>query len=83
PVMNPITPLEAGAEVFQKGRIQPFLAVPHNLARPLSQATEFVDTDFDDDDESLFEEDSPKGSFGSVSTAPPPSSPSRLRDFPV
>ncbi|KAK4997503.1 hypothetical protein LTR66_003084 [Elasticomyces elasticus] len=65
PVMNPITPLEAGAEVFQKGRIQPFLAVPHNLARPLSQATEFVDTDFDDDDESLFEEDSPKGSFGS------------------
>jgi hypothetical protein len=37
------------------------------FARPLSETTEFYETDLEDD-ESLFEENSPKPSFGSVST---------------
>jgi hypothetical protein len=36
--------------------------------RPLSEATEIYETDVEDD-ESLFEENSPKPSFGSVSIA--------------
>jgi len=35
--------------------------------RPLSETTEIYETDLEDDDESLFEENSPKPSFGSVS----------------
>ena len=35
-------------------------------SRPLSETTEIYETDLDDD-ESLFEENSPKPSFGSVS----------------
>jgi hypothetical protein len=39
-----------------------------SYARPSSEATEIYETDVEDD-ESLFEENSPKPSFGSVSNA--------------
>jgi hypothetical protein len=46
----------------------PFSTPPKTSYRPLSEATEIYETDVEDD-ESLFEENSPKPSFGSVSTA--------------
>jgi hypothetical protein len=68
--MTPITPLEPGAEMFMRGRTQSlFFAARSDKPRPISEATEIFDTDFDDDS-SEFEEDSPKYSFQSVSCFP-------------
>lgn len=62
----PATPLEGGGEMFERSsKTQSFLA-PLSVARPLSQATEMFDTDFED--ESEFEEEySAKSSFEIVS----------------
>ena len=70
--LSPITPLEAGVEMFQRAKTQSFLAPRTSYTdRPVSEATEFLDTDIDDGshsaDESEFEEDSPRDSFNSVS----------------
>ncbi|KAJ9626416.1 hypothetical protein H2203_004048 [Taxawa tesnikishii (nom. ined.)] len=64
--MAPITPLEAPVEMFERGKRQSLF----DASRPLSQATEIFDTDFEDDN-SDFEEDSdnsPKGSFETFDT---------------
>ncbi|KAF2842692.1 hypothetical protein M501DRAFT_965285 [Patellaria atrata CBS 101060] len=47
--MTPITPLEPGVEMFQR-KLQPFLAARTSTSRPLSEATEIFDTDFEDSD---------------------------------
>lgn len=65
--MTPITPLEPGVEMFQRGKLQPFLSARTVGLRPQSEATVF-DSDIEDDS-SEFEEDSPKYSFESVSIA--------------
>lgn len=63
-IMTPITPLEAGGEMFQRGKTQSLFVARTPTARPLSEATEIFDTDFEDGSE--FEEEySPKGSFES------------------
>ncbi|TKA66689.1 hypothetical protein B0A49_08504 [Cryomyces minteri] len=65
--MTPLTPLEAGVEMFQKGKLQSFFNASNEAPKPLSTATETYDTDFEDDS-SEFEEyelDSPKGSYDS------------------
>ncbi|KAF2090801.1 hypothetical protein K490DRAFT_34876, partial [Saccharata proteae CBS 121410] len=63
--MTPMTPLQAGVEMFQRGKLQPFFAPRSHKARPVSEAvTEIFDTDFEDDS-SEFEEASPKYSFDS------------------
>jgi len=61
-------PLEPGVEMFQRGKLQPVFPARSENPRPLSEATEFIDTDFEDD-ESEFEEDSLNYSFESVSYA--------------
>ncbi|KAJ9668788.1 hypothetical protein H2201_001033 [Coniosporium apollinis] len=64
--MTPITPLESGVEMFQKGKLQPFFTARQDKPRPVSEVTQIFDTDFEDDEsESEFEEDSPKYSFDS------------------
>lgn len=63
-IMDPITPLEAGGEMFQRGKTQSFLDTRTSAGRPLSSAT---DTDFEDDSSEFEEEYSPKGSFETVS----------------
>jgi hypothetical protein len=69
-INSPMTPLEAGGEMFERAKTQSFLPARTSVARPLSEATEIFDTDFED--ESEFEEEdveeySPKGSFETVS----------------
>ncbi|KAL1616334.1 hypothetical protein SLS54_008430 [Diplodia seriata] len=63
---TPMTPLPPGVEMFQRGKMQPFFAVRSDKPRPVSEATEIFDTDFEDES-SEFEEDaqSPKFSFES------------------
>lgn len=72
--MTPITPLEAGGEMFSRAKTQSIFLPRTSMARPLSEATEIFDTDAS---ESEFEDEelnhirqppSPKGSFDSVST---------------
>ncbi|KAF2141721.1 uncharacterized protein K452DRAFT_326802 [Aplosporella prunicola CBS 121167] len=66
---RPMSPLEAGVQMYQSGNMEPFLTVRSDKPRPLSEATEIFDTDFEDDDgddSSDFEEESvPKYSFES------------------
>jgi len=65
-VTDPATPLEAGGEIFARARKTQSILAPSTGARPVSQATEMFDTDFEDDSE--FEEEySAKSSFETVS----------------
>ena len=68
--LTPVTPLEAGVEMFQRSKGQQFLNARTSFVRPMSEATEFLDTDeeseVESDEESAFEEDSPRDSFNSV-----------------
>ena len=64
--MTPITPLESGVEMFQKGKLQPFFAARTGSTRPISEATEIYDTDFEDDSSEFEEDYSHKYSFNSV-----------------
>lgn len=67
--MTPVTPLEPGVEMFERSKTESFFFPPRTgSSRPLSEATEIFDTDFEDES-SVFEEDSPKYSFESVSIA--------------
>jgi hypothetical protein len=67
---TPITPLEPGGEMFMRSKTQSLLPpMRSDKPRPVSEATEIFDTDLDDDSE--FEEDSPKYSFESVSVVAP------------
>lgn len=65
-IMETNTPREASGQMFQqRTKTQSFPKARTSAARPLSEATEFLDTDFEDDS-SEFEEYSPKGSFETV-----------------
>ncbi|WPH01125.1 Hypothetical protein R9X50_00396000 [Acrodontium crateriforme] len=60
-MMSPMSPLEAGGEMYQRNKTNSFFQARPSTGRPLSEAS---DTDFEDDSE--FEEDfSPAGSSGS------------------
>ncbi|KAK8177213.1 SAM and PH domain-containing protein [Phyllosticta citrichinensis] len=63
-VQTPITPLEPGVEMFQRGKLQPVFAMRSDKPRPVSEATEIFDTDFEDDS-SEFEEESQKHGYES------------------
>lgn len=60
----PRTPFEANFDMLQRAKTRS-CTEGGSIPRPLSQATETFETDFED--ESDFEEYSPKGSFESVS----------------
>ncbi|KAI9829492.1 MAG: hypothetical protein M1819_006312 [Sarea resinae] len=47
--ISQLSPLEAELEMYQKGSSRSFLSVHAQAPRPLSEATEFYDTDFEDD----------------------------------
>ncbi|GAB7355239.1 hypothetical protein MBLNU459_g5790t1 [Dothideomycetes sp. NU459] len=65
PAMTATTPLREGTEKTTRTESTLSFVPPRSQsARPASEATEFVETDFEDD-ESEFEEYSPKGSFDS------------------
>ena len=64
-IATPVTPLEAGGEMFQRAKAQSFFQARTSIARPKSEATDMYDTEFED--ESDFEDASAKRSFESVS----------------
>jgi hypothetical protein len=78
--MTPVTPLDSRMEMFQRGRPQDAFfnmkalaprTNPPRKERPLSDATEMFDTDFEDDDSDIDidEENSPRLSLNSVSNS--------------
>ncbi|KAI9724509.1 MAG: hypothetical protein M1812_000577 [Candelaria pacifica] len=67
---TPISPLQAGVEMFQKGHGQPFFKASAPAPRPLSEATEIYDTEFEEDLSDTEEANSPRlsvESFGKKS----------------
>ncbi|KAK4546160.1 hypothetical protein LTR36_002297 [Oleoguttula mirabilis] len=90
--MDPVTPLEAGGEMFQRTKTQSYLEARTSARRPLSGAT---DTDFEDEGSDFEEEYSPKSSFetddrrrsqstmSSYDEAPTPSSSQSQRPFEI
>lgn len=70
--MEPQTPIDSRVEMFQKGLpTDSFFNMKALAPRPLSEATVF-DTDFEEDDESEIEDNSPRLSMNSVSTTVAP-----------
>jgi hypothetical protein len=66
PRSPPITPIDPRVEMFQKGQPRDsFFNMKALAPRPMSDATEMFDTDFEDDSE--VEDNSPRFSMGSVS----------------
>ena len=66
-IATPVTPLEAGGEMFQRAKTPSFFQSRTSTVRPHSEATDMYDTEFED--ESDFEGQSlPKRSFDSVGT---------------
>ncbi|KAK8237367.1 SAM and PH domain-containing protein [Phyllosticta capitalensis] len=63
-VQTPTTPLESGVEMFQRGKLQPFFTMRSEKPRPVSEATEIFDTEFEDDS-SEFEEEEQKYGYES------------------
>jgi hypothetical protein len=64
--MSPATPIDPRVEMFQKGRPRDtFFNMKALAPRPLSDATEMFDTDFEDE-ESEVEDNSPRLSVNSV-----------------
>ena len=66
-IMDSVSPLEAGREVFQRSKTPSSLQPRNIIPRPMSEATEMFDTDFEDDSSDFEEEWSPKASFETVS----------------
>ena len=67
---SPITPIDPRVEMFQKGQpTDAFFNMKALAPRPLSEATEMFDTEFEDD-ESDMEDNSPRLSLNSVSLCP-------------
>jgi hypothetical protein len=61
-----MTPIDPRVEMFQKGQPQDaFFNMKALAPRPMSEATEMFDTDFEDESET--EDNSPRLSLGSVS----------------
>jgi hypothetical protein len=65
-ITTPISPLEAGGEMFFREKTQSIFIARASTARPLSQATDMFDTEFEDDSD-LEDGSAPKRSFESVS----------------
>jgi hypothetical protein len=66
PRSPPMTPIDPRVEMFQKGQPRDsFFNMKALAPRPMSEATEMFDTDFEDDSE--IEDNSPRLSMGSVS----------------
>ena len=65
-ITSPISPLEAGGEMFFREKTQSIFIPRTSTARPLSQATDMFDTEFEDDSD-LEDGSAPKRSFESVS----------------
>ncbi|KAF4636090.1 hypothetical protein G7Y89_g1986 [Cudoniella acicularis] len=65
--MTPISPMDARVEMFQKGRpTDAFFNMKALAPRPLSEATEMFDTDFEDDNDSDMDDNSPRLSLNST-----------------
>lgn len=65
--MSPMSPIDPRVEMFQKGQpTDAFFNMKALAPRPLSDATEMFDTDFEDDDSEV-EDNSPRLSINSVS----------------
>jgi len=65
--MSPMSPIDPRVEMFQKGQsTDAFFNMKALAPRPVSDATEMFDTDFEDD-ESEVEDNSPRLSINSVS----------------
>jgi hypothetical protein len=59
--------MDPRVEMFQKGEpVEPFFNMKALAPRPVSDATEMFDTDFEDDDSEVDEADSPRLSLNSV-----------------
>jgi len=56
--MTPTTPRKKAELAFEKYHYLPKSLPRSQRERPISEATEFVETDVEDDDSSVFEEDS-------------------------
>ena len=65
-INTPISPLEAGGEMFFREKTQSIFLARTSAGRPLSQATDMFDTDFEDDSD-MEDDAAPKRSFESVS----------------
>lgn len=66
-----MTPIDPRVEMFQKGQpTDAFFNMKALAPRPVSDATEMFDTDFEDESEA--EDDSPRFSLNSVSHCPHP-----------
>ena len=65
-IMNAVTSVQASGDVLQQSKTQSFLTLRTSAERPLSEATEIFDTDFEDDSSDFEEQYSYKGSFETV-----------------
>jgi len=59
-------PLDVKVEMFQRGTPDPFFNMKALAPRPLSNATEMYDTEFEDDSSDIEEDYSPRISLNSV-----------------
>lgn len=76
PLTSPLSPVDPRVEMFQKGEPkEPFFNMKALAPRPVSDATEMFDTDFEDDDSEVEEADSPRFSLNSVRPFYPTSTP--------
>ena len=72
PGYSPTTPIDHRVEMFQKGHPKDaFFNMRQLAARPMSDATEMFDTDFEDDESEIDDSNSPRLSINSVSTIAP------------
>jgi hypothetical protein len=64
---TPISPIDSRVEMFQRGqRKDAFFNMKALAPRPMSEATEMFDTDFEDDDSDVENNNSPRLSVNSV-----------------
>jgi hypothetical protein len=76
PSYSPATPMDPRVEMFQKGHPKdPFFNMKARAPRPMSDATEMFDTDFEDDQSEIEDNNSPRLSINSVSAITLHSSP--------
>jgi hypothetical protein len=72
PAYSPTSPIDHRVEMFQKAHPKDsFFNMRQLAARPISDATEMFDTDFEDDDSEIDDSNSPRLSINSVSTIAP------------
>ncbi len=72
PGYSPTTPIDHRVEMFQKAHPKDaFFNMRQQAARPMSDATEMFDTDFEDDESEIEDSNSPRLSINSVSIIAP------------